>query len=337
MTDQPRFFGAVEAGGTKFVVAIGNDRGELLAQERFPTADPPSTLANMHAFLRRQSRAFGTLAAIGLASFGPVELDETSARHGFIGRTPKAGWSGTDMAGSLAREFSCPIGFNTDVNAAALAEHRWGAGREVGNLVYLTIGTGIGGGVIVDGVPLHGLMHPEIGHIHPRRHALDGEFPGVCSFHGDCLEGLASGPAIVARSGALLQQLDAAHPQWQIEADYLGQLCAQLVLTVSPRRIVMGGGVMSQARLLPLIRLRLLHWLGGYIDRGEILTDSDRYVVAPELGDNAGVLGALVLAINAAERPAFTPAAVASTSVSGRNAGSSAGSAPRSPTSRSPN
>jgi fructokinase len=303
MTDPPLFFGAVEAGGTKFVVAIGNDRGELLAQERFPTSDPSSTLANMHASLRRQSRAFGTLAAIGLASFGPVELDKTSARYGFIGRTPKAGWSGTDMAGSLAREFRCPIGFNTDVNAAALAEHRWGAARDVDNLVYLTIGTGIGGGVIVDGAPLHGLTHPEIGHIHPRRHPLDGGFAGVCPFHGDCLEGLASGPAIVARSGALLQQLDAAHSQWSIEADYLGQLCAQLVLTVSPRRIVMGGGVMSQARLLPLIRLRLLHWLGGYVDRGEILSDSGRYVVAPELGDNAGVLGALILAMNAAERP----------------------------------
>jgi fructokinase len=335
MTDRPRFFGAVEAGGTKFVVAIGNDRGDILAQERFPTADPPSTLANMHASLRQQSRPFGPLAAIGLASFGPVELDQTSARYGFIGRTPKAGWSGTEMVGSLAREFRCAIGFETDVNAAAMAEHRWGAARDVDNLVYLTIGTGIGGGVIVDGVPIHGLVHPEIGHIRPRRHALDGGFEGICPFHGDCLEGLASGPAILARSGASLQQLDAAHPQWQIQADYLGQLCAQLVLTVSPRRIVMGGGVMSQARLLPLIRPRLLHWLGGYVDRAEILTDCDRYVVAPELGDHAGVRGALILAMHAAERSDFSPASAASTSASGRNAGSSAESAPRSPTSRS--
>jgi fructokinase len=337
MADQPLFFGAVEAGGTKFVVAVGDARGDILAQERFATGDPPSTLANMHASLRRQSRPFGTLAAIGLASFGPVELDETSARFGFIGRTPKAGWSGTDMAGSLAREFRCPIGFDTDVNAAAMAEHRWGAARDVDNLVYLTIGTGIGGGVIVDGVPIHGLVHPEIGHIRPRRHALDGGFAGVCPFHGDCLEGLASGPAILARSGASLQQLDAAHPQWQLQADYLGQLCAQLVLTVSPRRIVMGGGVMSQARLLPLIRPRLLHWLGGYVDRGEILTDCDRYVVAPELGGNAGVRGALVLAMHAAGRAAFSPAAAASASASGRSAGSCAESAPRPPTSRSSN
>jgi fructokinase len=300
MTNQPRLFGAVEAGGTKFVVAIGNDRGEILTQERFPTADPGSTLATMRIFLQQREAALGPLAAIGLASFGPVNLDRASPRYGFIGRTPKAGWSGTDMVGSLAREFSCPIGFDTDCNAAALAEHRWGAARDVDDLVYLTIGTGIGGGVLVGGVPIQGLMHPEVGHIYPRRHPLDAGFDGVCPFHGDCLEGVASGPAIVARTGAQLQHLDAAHPQWQIEADYLGQLCAHLVVTVSPRRIVMGGGVMSQKGLLPLLRPRLLHWLGGYIDRSEILLGADRYVVAPELGDNAGVLGALALAMGVA-------------------------------------
>lgn len=300
MTGVPRFFGCVEAGGTKFVCAIGNDRGDILEQERFPTADPISTLAATQAFLRQRSRALGPLAAIGVASFGPVELDRTSARYGFIGNTPKAGWPGTDMAGAFAREFSCPVGFDTDVNAAALAEHRWGAARDVTTFVYLTIGTGIGGGVLVDGTPIHGLMHPEVGHIYPRRHPADLDFAGVCPFHGDCLEGVAAGPAIVARTGVRLSQLEASHPQWEIEADYLGQLCAQLVVSVSPRRIVMGGGVMSQARLLPLIRPRLRHWLGGYIDRREILDGTDGYVVAPELGDRAGVLGALVLALDAA-------------------------------------
>ena len=303
MTSESRVFGAVEAGGTKFVVAIGNERGDILAQERFPTTDPHSTLANTHAFLRQRGAAFGPLAAIGLASFGPVHLDPGSPRYGFIGRTPKPGWSGTDIVGSLMREFRCPIGFDTDVNAAALAEHRWGAARDVGDLVYLTIGTGIGGGVMVGGVPIRGLMHPEVGHIYPRRHPLDSGFDGVCPFHGDCLEGIASGPAILARTGTSLQQLDAAHPQWQIEADYLGQLCAHLVLTVSPRRIVMGGGVMSQERLLPLIRPRVLHWLGGYVDRSEILCGIEQYVVAPRLGDDAGVRGALLLAMDAAARP----------------------------------
>ena len=300
MTSAHQIFGAIEAGGTKFIVAIGNGRGEILAQERFPTADPASTLAATHAFLRRRAPAFGALSAIGVACFGPVELDKGRAHYGFIGRTPKPGWRGTDIAGPLAREFQCPIGFETDVNAAALAEHRWGAARDVRDLVYLTIGTGIGGGVMVDGVPIHGLMHPEIGHIYPRRHPLDASFDGVCPFHRDCLEGVASGPAILARSGASLQDLDEDHPQWEIEADYLGQLCAQLVVTVSPQRIIMGGGVMGQARLLPLIRPRLCHWLGGYIDRDEIQSGADRYLVAPELGDRAGVLGALVLAMDAA-------------------------------------
>ena len=293
-----RIFGAVEAGGTKFVCAIGDERGEILALERFPTTHPVATLAAAHAFLRNQGRP-GSLAAIGVASFGPVELNRSSTRYGFIGHTPKAGWSGTDIAGSFAREFQVPVGFDTDVNAAALAEQRWGAGRDAHNLVYLTIGTGIGGGVIVDGAPIHGLMHPEIGHIYPRRHPLDQSFAGVCPFHGDCLEGVASGPAILARTGATLDLLDESHPQWPIEADYLGQLCAQLVVTVSPQRIIMGGGVMSQVRLLPLIHPRLQHWLNGYIDRREILTDIDRYVVAPELGDNAGVRGALALAMDA--------------------------------------
>jgi fructokinase len=300
MTDAPRFFGAVEAGGTKFVCAIGDERGQILAQQRFPTTDPISTLAAAQAFLQQGVRDFGALAAIGVASFGPVELDKNSARHGFIGLTPKAGWSGTDIAGTFARQFPCPIGFDHDVNAAGLAEHRWGAARDVKTLVYLTIGTGIGGGLIIDGAPLHGLMHPEIGHIFPRRHPLDGSFAGVCPFHRDCLEGLASGPAILARTGASLQDLDQSHPQWEIEADYLGQLCAQLVVTVSPQRIVMGGGVMNQARLLPLIRQRMLHWLGGYINRSELLSGADRYVVAPELGDRAGVIGALLLAMDAA-------------------------------------
>jgi fructokinase len=304
MTDARRFFGAVEAGGTKFVVAIGTDRGEILLEERFATSDPASTLAATRDFLRQRTREFGALAAIGAASFGPVELDPSSAHYGFIGQTPKAGWSHTDMAGALAREFHCPIGFDTDVNAAALAEHRWGAARDVKNLVYLTIGTGIGGGVVVDGKPIHGLMHPEIGHVYPRRHPLDANFDGVCPFHRDCMEGLASGPAIVARTGVSLRELEDMHPQWEIEADYLGQLCAQLIVTVSPQRIVMGGGVMTQPRLLSLIRPQVRRWLGGYINRSEIQNGIDRYIVAPELGDRAGVLGGLVLAIGAAESAA---------------------------------
>jgi fructokinase len=301
MTTPTRLFGALEAGGTKFIAAIGNARGDILLQERFPTTDPVSTLGAVRDYFRQAAQDLGPLAAIGVGSFGPVELDRDSARHGFIGLTPKPGWSGTDIVGPLAREFRCPVGFDTDVNAAALAEHRWGAARDVENLVYLTIGTGIGGGVIVNGAPIHGLMHPEIGHIFPRRHPLDQDFAGVCPFHGDCLEGVAAGPAILARTGKSLKELEAGHPQWDIEADYLGQLCAALVLTVSPQRIVMGGGVMTQTRLFAPIRERLRHWLGGYLERSEVLAGVDGFIVAPLLEDRAGVLGALALAMDAAD------------------------------------
>jgi fructokinase len=293
MGREPRLLGAVEAGGTKFVCAIGDETGSILAEARFPTLAPEATLAKVCDFL---NSAAVPVSAIGVACFGPVILDKRSRNYGFIGTTPKAGWSHIDMVGLMSRTFSCPVGFDTDVNAAAMAEQRWGAARGTSNAVYLTVGTGIGGGVVIEGMPVHGLMHPEIGHIHPRRHTLDAQFAGVCPFHGDCLEGLASGPAIVARTGKELQDLDPSHAQWQIQADYLGQLCAQLVLTVSPQRIIMGGGVMAQERIFPLLRARMLHWLGGYIDRSEILAHVDRYVVPAGLGARAGVLGALGLA-----------------------------------------
>lgn len=295
-------YGAIEAGGTKFVCAVADENGSILAEQRLPTRDPDSTLTALCSFFHEQFARLGAPLSFGVGSFGPVRLDKSSALYGRIGNTPKAGWSGADIVGRLTREFECPIGFDTDVNAAALAEHRWGAARDVDDMVYVTVGTGIGGGILVRGAPLHGLMHPEIGHIFPRRHALDLDFKGVCPFHGDCLEGLASGPAIVARCGAELHTLPAMSPQWDIEADYLAQLCAQLVVTVSPQRIVFGGGVMSQLRLLPPLRERLLHWLGGYIDRAEILSTIEHYVVAAALGHRTGVLGALVLAVDAARR-----------------------------------
>jgi fructokinase len=298
MTREARLFGAVEAGGTKFACAIGDEAGDIHAEARFATADPHSTLAAVGRFF--SDHGAQRLTALGVGCFGPLDLDKSSSRYGFIGNTPKPGWTGVDIAGRLAREFSCPVGFDTDVNAAALAEHRWGAGRDVSSLVYLTVGTGIGGGAVIEGAPLHGLMHPEVGHIRPRRHPLDAQFAGVCPFHGDCLEGLASGPAIRARSGADLSLLDARHVQWEIQADYLGQLCAHMVLTFSPQRIIMGGGVMSQERLYPALRQRMQHWLGGYIDRGEILGEAARYVVPPALGTRAGVLGGVALAMVAA-------------------------------------
>ncbi len=299
MSVSPRLFGAVEAGGTKFVCALADGSGRIYAEERFPTVDPATTIGQAIAFFEGKRAQFGAVTAIGIGSFGPVELNRASSQYGHITRTPKPGWSGTDLAGALGRALACPVGFDTDVNAAAIAEHRWGAARDVRDLVYVTVGTGIGGGALLDGRPVHGLVHPEIGHVHPRRHPLDKEFPGVCPFHGDCLEGLAAGPAIIARSGAALSELDHAHAQWEIEADYLGQLCAQLVLMLSPRRIVLGGGVMNQSRLYPLVRRRMQHWLHGYVEREEVLAAVDDYIVAPGLGAQAGVLGALALAIDA--------------------------------------
>lgn len=292
--------GAIEAGGTKFVCAVGDKSGRLLSEERFATTDPQATLAATIASLRRQGARHGALTAIGIGAFGPVELDRSSAHYGFILRTPKPLWSMIDLAGPLGREFSCPVGFDTDVNAAAVAEHRWGAARGASDVVYVTVGTGIGGGALVAGRPIHGLLHPEIGHIRPRRHPADQEFRGVCSFHGDCLEGLASGPAIQARCGASLDQLAQDHVQWDILADYLGQLCATLVLTNSPLRIVLGGGVMNQLRLFPAIRARVQELLHGYVDRPQIHTGIDAYIVSPGLGAQAGVLGALALGMDAA-------------------------------------
>jgi fructokinase len=299
MSRQPKLYGAIEAGGTKFVCAIAEADGTLLEEARQPTTDPASTLASMVAFLRAGSRSHGPLSGIGMASFGPIVLDRDSPRYGFIGKTPKAGWSDANVVGAIRAAFDCPVGFDTDVNAAALAEHRWGAGRDIANLVYVTVGTGIGGGLLVGGAPVHGLVHPEMGHLFIRRHPRDFSFAGVCPFHGDCLEGMASGPAILKRSGRELSQLGMDHPQWEIEADYLGQLCATLVLTVSPQRIILGGGVMNQQALFPMVRERLLQWLAGYIDHDELLRHTSRYVVAPALGGRAGVMGALALATRA--------------------------------------
>lgn len=299
-------YAAIEAGGTKFVCAIGTADGRLLETVRFATRDPDTTLGEARAFLQAAAARHGAPRALGIASFGPLELDPAAPAYGRLLRTPKAGWPDTDLLAPFhdlpfATDGSSdarhrPIALDTDVNAAALGEATWGAGRGLDNLVYVTVGTGIGGGAIVNGGTLRGLLHPELGHVHPRRHPLDQGFAGVCPHHGDCLEGLAAGPAIVARTG---RQLDAAaddDPIWQIEADYLGQLCAQITLTLSPKRIILGGGVMQHARLYAPIHARTRHWLGGYLDRHAIEHAIDTYIVPPGLDDRSGILGALRLA-----------------------------------------
>lgn len=284
---------AIEAGGTKFICALGDAQGRVLQRARIPTCDPASTLAEVCQWLEAAPREYGPLRGIGVASFGPVELERSAPHYGQLLRTPKPGWSGADLLAPL-RRFGVPLALDTDVNAAALAECRLGAGAGLEHLAYITVGTGIGVGVVVEGRPLHGLLHPELGHLRPRRHRLDA-FEGVCPYHGDCFEGLASGFAMAARrsrpgevpADALLDE---------IQADYLGQLCAAIVLAVSPQRIVLGGGVMQQAGLFAPLRSRMQHWLGGYLDRPQLGQGLDQYVVPPGLGTDSGILGALLLA-----------------------------------------
>lgn len=287
-------YGAIEAGGTKVVCAIGDGQARILDETRIETRDPETTLAAVLDYFRRAEAAVGDVQAFGVGSFGPVEVNADSPRFGFIGQTPKPGWSNTDLLGSLRRGLRRPMALDTDVNAAAIGEWRWGAGRNLDSVAYVTVGTGIGGGALHYGRPIHGLMHPEVGHIRVQRHGADADFTGICPFHGDCLEGLMSGPAIVARTGRTLVRAESADVIWDIAADYLGQLCALLVLTHSPQRIVLGGGVMQQ-RLLAAIQTRMLHWLHGY-PALDALARVD-YLMLPALGERAGVKGALAMAM----------------------------------------
>lgn len=283
-------YGCVEAGGTKFVLGVIDAERRVLARHRIATTTPGETLPAATAWLAAQS----PLAAIGIACFGPVDLDRASATWGHILATTKPGWSGTDVAGVFARALSLPVGFDTDVNGAALAESRWGASAGCDVTVYLTIGTGIGGGAIVAGAPVHGFGHPEMGHARPRRHAADLDFAGVCPFHGDCYEGLASGPAIIARWGASLSELPANHIAHEIVAFYLAQLAQTLSAVLAPRKIVMGGGVMATPGLIERVRAARTDLSRGYFEG-----DAEDVIVAPGLGGDAGLLGALALAIGA--------------------------------------
>lgn len=281
----------VEAGGTKFVLGIGTGPDDVRATTRIATTDPVTTIAAMVDWFAQQA----PFAAIGIASFGPLDIRRSSARWGHITATTKPGWSDTDLVGPLIQRFGCPVGFDTDVNGAALGEYIWGAGHSANgssqSLVYLTVGTGIGGGAIVDGRILHGLSHPEMGHIRIARHVDDVGFAGTCPFHGDCLEGLASGPAILARWGASLSDLAPDHPAHTIIAYYLGQAVVTLQSILEPELILIGGGVMATPGLLPRV-----HAAAADLGRGYFVGDPSCIVKAPGLGDRAGLLGALALA-----------------------------------------
>jgi fructokinase len=290
--------GAIEAGGTKFICALGTPDGDLLRETRIETRAPEQTMEQVAAFFRMS----GTLpVAIGIASFGPVQLDRSAANYGFITSTPKCEWRDFDIVGTLHRYFEVPIGFDTDVNAAALAEHRWGAAQGLRTFLYVTVGTGIGGGAMVEGAILHGRSHPEMGHI---RIPHDHTFRGVCPYHGDCLEGLASGVAIEARWNTPAPLLPDDHPAWAMEADCLALACANWIATLSPERIILGGGVM-RPHLFPMLRERLNRLLGDYVTAPEL--------VPSPLKHRPGVLGALMLAqaaLSSASKKASTSARI---------------------------
>jgi fructokinase len=286
-------YGAIEAGGTKFNCLVGTGPDDIRAEARFATTTPADTLSQLLAFFAPYRSA---LAALGVGCFGPVDLDPASASWGFITSTPKPGWRHADIAGPIRQALEVPVAFDTDVNAAAIGEGRWGAAQGLNHYIYLTIGTGIGGGGVVAGRPVHGLVHPEMGHMRlPHDRAAD-PFAGVCPFHGDCFEGLASGPALRARWAAPAETLPADHPAWALEAHYVALALANLICTFSPQRLILGGGVMSGEHLFPLIRRQVLHLLNGYIQAPALETEIDYYIVPPALGPRAGVLGALALA-----------------------------------------
>lgn len=282
--------GAIEAGGTKFVCGIGTENGEILERVSFPTETPEITMKNVISFFEGKG-----VEAIGIGSFGPIDPIKGSPTYGYITTTPKPHWGQYNIVGHMKEHFDVPIGFDTDVNGAALGEHKWGAAQGLDSCIYITVGTGIGAGAVVDGKMLHGLSHPEMGHILVRRHP-DDHFEGFCPYHGDCLEGVAAGPAIERRWNVKGSELTTDHPAWEMEAYYLAQALMNYVLILSPQKIVMGGGVMKQNQLFPLIREKLQKLLAGYVQHPSLNEQIDQFIVPPQLGDNAGLCGALALA-----------------------------------------
>lgn len=288
-------FGGIEAGGTKFVCAVGTGPTDFHARVELPTTTPDETIGRVIKFFRDRAKQ-EPLAAVGIGSFGPIEVHSDSPNFGYITSTPKAGWGYVDLVGPVRQALGVPVGFDTDVNAAALGEHQWGAARGLDTFVYITVGTGIGGGGMVEGKLIHGLLHPEMGHMRIAHDRHSDPFSGVCPFHGDCWEGLATGPSLEARWGTKGQALPPDHPAWNLEAHYLALGVTSLVCALSPRRVILGGGVMKQASLMSLVRRETQELLNGYIQMAEITERIEQYIVAPELGDNAGVLGAIALA-----------------------------------------
>jgi fructokinase len=301
-----RLYGGLEAGGTKFACLIGSGPDEIVAETRFPTTQPGETIRRAIQFFEPFARR-GELAGIGIAAFGPLDLDPASPTFGRITTTPKPGWEQTDLHGAFRQALDLPVAIDTDVNAAAFGEYFWEAeSRALDPFLYLTVGTGVGAGVLVGGRPLHGLVHPEGGHLAVPHDWQNDPFPGVCPYHGDCLEGLASGPAMARRWGCPAEALPARHPAWELESGYIALALANFIYAYSPRRIVLGGGVAQHAGFHAAVRRKVRQRLNGYIHSPLVGDRIDAYIVRPAYGNRSGVLGAIALA-NAQERPARIP------------------------------
>ena len=281
--------GALEAGGTKMVCAVGDEIGRIFEQTSIPTETPEITVPKLTAYFRERE-----VDALGIGCFGPVELDKASPRYGYITSTPKTAWRNYDIVGAFARALGCPVGFDTDVNASVLGEVTFGQARGKSCVIYLTIGSGVGGGIYIEGNLLHGMLHPETGHVLIRKKDCD-DYSGRCPYHKNCLEGLASGPAVEERWGRKAVELADRAEVWELEADYIAQALTGYILTLSPQIIIMGGGVMHQEQLFPMIRQKVTQLLGGYIQAKE-LEDMEHYIVPASLHDNQGIMGCLELA-----------------------------------------
>ena len=290
-----QLFGGIEAGGTKFVCMIGHDPEHILAEERFATTTPAETIGRVVAFFAPYAKS-GRLAALGIASFGPLDLNPHSATYGYITTTPKTGWEQVDFYGEIQRKLNIPVAFDTDVNAAAFGEHYWiPENRLLDPFVYMTIGTGIGVGAIVNGAPLHGLLHPEAGHFALPHNWERDPFPGVCPYHGDCLEGMASGLSLSERWGQSPESLPVSHPAWDLESEYIALAIVNLIYAYSPQRIILGGGVSQHVDLLQAVHCKVKQFMNGYV-QSPVLDRIEEYIIPPALGNRSGGLGAIAMA-----------------------------------------
>jgi fructokinase len=292
-------YGGIEAGGTKFVCAVGTTPENLIEERIISTTTPKATIAQVISFF---STFRHRIAGIGVGSFGPIDINPSSPTFGYIMNTPKPGWKQTPLIKELGLALRVPLVFDTDANAAAIGEATWGSAMGLRNFVYVTVGTGIGGGIMIDGKILHGLLHPEIGHMRLPHDWKDDPFPGSCPYHGDCLEGLAAGPALAARWGTPAASLPPDHQAWKLEAHYLGLALVNVIFTISPQRIILGGGIIHREAFLQDIRKNVMELMNGYLDIKELKEDAGEYITSPKLEQHAGVLGAIALAKEAFNR-----------------------------------